>query len=508
MHKATDQLPPHAEEAERAALGCVLLSWSFDMTALPDDPTKHIWDGREGDALLAQLRPALFYDPKHRILHDELVKMRLEGHALEMPAVFLWLRDRKLLDQVGGIDYVSSLPEATPSIVNFSTYVKMLRDTAYRRWAIRRAHATISAATDGSADQVRTVAEETWELEKKMINHSKPMIEIIDLNYIADFKPDPKSYLIGENLICRGDLTVIAGKGGLGKSMLGNTMAFAGARGRGKWLDYDVRCQWRTFILQSENSVLRMQNEFRSVPPGCSEFVRFSKPCALEFSNPNFRGELKRLYENWPFGMIQIDNWLDVSSCEGQEDYLEALNNVRSCFPMDETGPAVVIMAHVRKTRGGDSWRPKLGRALADEISGSMALVSKARVAFVLQPGSCDESVVFDCAKVNNGTPMAASAWYRRPVEFEPYPDFDWNAWMNPEEGKKKHDPEALFQRVLEGGRRMSRKHMADTLKNEYNLGVSTVYRWIDRLIGYGKLEDKDGLIGWIYKDPGMACGM
>lgn len=496
-----DRLPPHSDEAEQAALGCVLLAWMD-----PDPRTA----AAEGDALLMQLRPKLFYDPVCRTLHDELAVMRMQEHALVLPAVASWLKDRGKLDMAGGLAFISGLPDKTPSFANFSEYLRILREKAYLRFQMARATKTLSTIHEtGKADDVRAVAEETWELEQKQGQSERPLIEWMSVDEILQYKVDPKSFLVGADIICRGDLTVIAGKGGLGKSMLGNTLAIAGAKGSGQWMGYDIRNKFRTAVLQSENSVLRIQNEFRfgEFPQECKPSIVTSRPTGLDFGNPRFRAELTRKYQAWPFDLLIIDNWLDVSRAEGQEDYLKALADIRSCLPMDDTGPAIVVLAHLRKTRGGDVWRPKVGRALADEISGSMALVSKARTVFVLQPTHDDNDgqLVFCLAKSNNSNTDAdfnPTCWQRQPCQFKAVPNWDMEAWLNPPEdgGSKKTVTEDLLRDLFDCGRRSLTRNLAVHEIMEKGFAQQTAYKALSLTGRFAdKLSEQDGLLKWAH---------
>jgi hypothetical protein len=148
-----------------------------------------------------------------------------------------------------------------------------------------------------------------------------------------------------------------------------------------------------------------------------------------------------------------------------------------------------------------------VGRALADEISGSLALVAKARTVFVLQPGHDgsheDDTVIFDCAKCNNGQPLEASAWRRKPHRFEALPDFDFDTWLNPppEEDRKAVVTLATMETLFNHGRRWARKK--DLIEELKSQGVSqtTAYRVLNpedtRNQFRNRLIENDGMIGW-----------
>jgi CheY-like chemotaxis protein len=147
----------------------------------------------------------------------------------------------------------------------------------------------------------------------------------------------------------------------VGKSRLANTLAFAGARGAGEWMGYLVKRRFRTLVLQSENGPRRIQSEVAGLPREWDEHVRLSLPTWMRFGEPAFRQELRRLWESWPFDVLIVDNMNDVAKADGREDFLEALDNIRASLPVYPDAPAVVVVAHLRKSRGGAAHGP--GRA-------------------------------------------------------------------------------------------------------------------------------------------------
>ena len=108
-----DRLPPHSIEAERGVLGCVLLS--------------------PGDCLGVCIEkfksgPELFYDLRHRHIYESLVEMYDHREAIDLLTVQQRLKDRNQLEAVGGLAYLSSLPDAVPSAANLSYYADIIRE--------------------------------------------------------------------------------------------------------------------------------------------------------------------------------------------------------------------------------------------------------------------------------------------------------------------------------------------------------------------------------------------
>jgi replicative DNA helicase len=113
-----DRLPPHDIPAEQGALGCLLA-----------DPSRAIPEFLER----VTVGPELFYDLRHQTISSGILAIHALGRGVDVVTVQSWLKDRQLLDQVGGISYLSSLPDQTPSAANLSYYVEILEDKFARR---------------------------------------------------------------------------------------------------------------------------------------------------------------------------------------------------------------------------------------------------------------------------------------------------------------------------------------------------------------------------------------
>src|SRR5213083_1743866 len=108
-----DRFPPHSDEAERGVLGCVLLS--------------------PGECLGVCIEkfksgPELFYDLRHGHIYELLVEIYDQREAIDLLTVQQRLKDRNQLEAVGGLAYLSSLPDAVPSAANLSYYADIVRE--------------------------------------------------------------------------------------------------------------------------------------------------------------------------------------------------------------------------------------------------------------------------------------------------------------------------------------------------------------------------------------------
>jgi len=109
-----DRLPPHSIECEQGVLGCALL-----------DPNQCIGECIEK---LKDDGKEAFYDLRHQTIYETLAEMFNSRQAIDVITVQQQLKDRQLLEQVGGIAYLSQLQDAVPSAANLSYYLEHVRE--------------------------------------------------------------------------------------------------------------------------------------------------------------------------------------------------------------------------------------------------------------------------------------------------------------------------------------------------------------------------------------------
>ncbi|HYG23522.1 MAG TPA: replicative DNA helicase [Verrucomicrobiae bacterium] len=116
---SVDRLPPHSPEAEQGVLGCVLLSPNECL----GDCIQKFKQGGE-----------IFYDLRHQTIYNTLSDMFDKRQAIDVITLQQNLKDRQLLEQVGGVSYLASLPDTVPSAANLSYYM----DIVYEKYLLRK----------------------------------------------------------------------------------------------------------------------------------------------------------------------------------------------------------------------------------------------------------------------------------------------------------------------------------------------------------------------------------
>jgi replicative DNA helicase len=112
--QSVDRLPPHSPEGERGVLGCVLLS--------PNDCMGECIEKLKDNGKEA------FYDLRHQTIFEALTTMFDTREAIDLITLQQRLKDKGLLDQIGGIPYLSQLQDAVPSAANLSYYLDIVRE--------------------------------------------------------------------------------------------------------------------------------------------------------------------------------------------------------------------------------------------------------------------------------------------------------------------------------------------------------------------------------------------
>jgi replicative DNA helicase len=109
----TDRLPPHSVEAEQGVLGCVMLS-----------PNECIGLCIEKFKAGAEV----FYDLRHQTIYKAMLEMFDSRQQVDVITLQQHLKDRQLLEQVGGIIALNALQDAVPSAANLSYYTEIVQE--------------------------------------------------------------------------------------------------------------------------------------------------------------------------------------------------------------------------------------------------------------------------------------------------------------------------------------------------------------------------------------------
>jgi len=154
-----DRLPPHSTEAEMGVLGCALL-----------EPNQCIGECIEK---LKDDGKSAFYDLRHQTIYETLAGMFNARVAIDLITVQQNLKDRQLLEQIGGIAYLSQLQDAVPSAANLSYYLEIVRE----KYLLRKLIATCSGVVGKVYDYEGEVEALLDEVEKEILHVNESRVQ-------------------------------------------------------------------------------------------------------------------------------------------------------------------------------------------------------------------------------------------------------------------------------------------------------------------------------------------
>jgi replicative DNA helicase len=140
-----DRLPPHSIEAEQGVLGCVMLSPNDCLGICLEKFKKGV---------------EVFYDLRHQAIFDTLIEMYDGKKPIDLITLQENLKLKNQLEAIGGIPYLSALPDAVPSAANLEYYIDIVREKYVLRKMIQTCSGVVSRVyehegqVDGLLDEV------------------------------------------------------------------------------------------------------------------------------------------------------------------------------------------------------------------------------------------------------------------------------------------------------------------------------------------------------------------
>lgn len=205
---------PHSEESERAVLAAVLL----DPRILP--------------TITGRLRPDDFYSEKHRALYQAMIDLQEERTEIDLRTLQARLEQQARLDEIGGVAYLASLDLDLPDIGRADAYVEIVKERSIRRRLIAASGEIIRDCLDGglaAAEALGKAEQAVLGLGEEAIRRGFVSLGEVFHETLEDLEERPGSTLIGlptgftdfdrmTHGLNRGNLIVVAGRPGMGKT--------------------------------------------------------------------------------------------------------------------------------------------------------------------------------------------------------------------------------------------------------------------------------------------------
>ncbi|MDQ2641577.1 MAG: replicative DNA helicase [Pseudomonadota bacterium] len=255
--------PPHSIEAEQAVLGGLLLD-------------TQAWD-QVGDSVAVDD----FYRPDHRLIFDAIGELVAESKAIDVVTVSERLERTGKLAEVGGLAYLSTLVRDTPTAANARAYAQIVRERSLLRSLISAGNAIVSSVYSDEGLSARELVNEAearvFEIAERGAGRTEGaqsvramLPALIDKIDEWHSNPDslrgtPSGFTDFDKLtggLRGGDLVIVAGRPGMGKTTLAINM------GENVALDHKIRGTVLIFSMEMPNEQLmtRMLSSVGGVP--------------------------------------------------------------------------------------------------------------------------------------------------------------------------------------------------------------------------------------------------
>lgn len=161
-----DRLPPHSMEAEQGVLGCMLLD---SRSVVPLCVEKFKSDD-------------VFYDLRHQTIYKTILELWDENEPVDELTLYERMKCWGLVEQVGGMAFISQLPNAVPSAANAPSYIDILCEKFRLRQMIRICVDSVQRmyAAEGYVDELlESVEGEILRVAEGRIDTSTPDVRTL-----------------------------------------------------------------------------------------------------------------------------------------------------------------------------------------------------------------------------------------------------------------------------------------------------------------------------------------
>jgi len=217
----TQQTLPHSEESERAVLAGILL-----------DPS-------QAQIISGSLIPEDFHSEVHRILYRSMLRLMALETTIDLRTLQAQLEQEGRLESVGGLAYLAALDLDLPDLGRLDSYVEIVKERSIRRRLIHACSDITRSCLDGGlrAQEALSRAEQTiLGLGEESIQRGFRSLSLVVQETMAVLEDRPEKGMIGipsgfvdldakTRGLNPGNLVIIAGRPGMGKTSLALNIA-------------------------------------------------------------------------------------------------------------------------------------------------------------------------------------------------------------------------------------------------------------------------------------------
>jgi hypothetical protein len=372
-----DRLPPHNSEMEMGVLGCCLLDPANVKTCFHELK----YDGKFA-----------FFDLRHQTVYAALLEMFLDGKPIDLITVSQHLKDRKLLNEVGGIAYLSQLQDAPPSAANLPYYLGVVKEKSSLRKLIQTCTGIVGRIYNHQGD-VETLRDEIEQDLQGAFDAKENGGEYAIWEDLISFDAaNDTNNIIGRRWLCRGYAAWLIGPSGVGKSSLLLQFGVSFAAGLPICGITPVR-PLRVLVVQAENDKGDLSEMARGIERGLhlegNELIRknIRIRSVIGKVGQQFCAWLRTEIQDFRAELVLVDPLLSFAGIDvSRQDQASTFCRVWMNPVLAETGAAMIAAHHTGKPqRESKNLVPQTLNEKAYAGIGSSELVNWARAVMLLE---------------------------------------------------------------------------------------------------------------------------
>lgn len=403
--------PPHSVEAEQGVLSSIMHS-----------PRQAI-----AECAAAGVQPQWFYVPAFSTIYVELRDMWDSGEAIDLVTFTQRLRDKNLLEAVGGPaevtalqNYLSNLFNIAPTGANLPHYISIVRDKFALRQTLAAGAELVRRATEDQDNPQAVFDEVESRIASIRSLHGRNGTNDLSIRSpeeILALPRDQKSCYLGDRLFTKGGSLVIAGIGGLGKTRLLLQLFVSLIIGR-MWCGIQTHVRGAICLLfQTENSNYRLQDDLGALKKWSGDdwplvesnlkihTLETSVDKLLYLSDPNNCRRVGSIVRRVNPAIVGFDPLRDFSigDINTDEGMMETLRVIDRIGRIDNPERSIALIHHAITGRAGAAKMFGLDRS--GFARNNKVLFGWTRAQVNVGPGKEDsnEELILGCGKNNDG---------------------------------------------------------------------------------------------------------
>lgn len=365
------RVPPQAVEVERHVLGAMLLEPDAISTAL------------------SILEGADFYDRRHNLIFEAIVRLAEKNQNADALTVAANLQSRGLFEMAGGNDTLLQISGEVVSAANVADHAKIVKDKSLKRkqigvatWLMGEAYgngvgaeiqAELETRAFGLHDQSRATA--ALRPIREVLADSFTAIAKMQSGELVGLPTGIKSIDAHMGGMNPGDLIVLAGRPGQGKTSLGAQIGIYAAKGGRVVPFFECEMKDRAVVdraLFAEAGISHQLFKHGRVPENrWPELARASEVLqdipffindAAGITPMQIRTQCRRLKRERGLDLIVIDNIQRMKSDSRTNDVRIRTGEVSSALKeiAKEFNVPVLAVSHLRRLQSGEGTEPTL----------------------------------------------------------------------------------------------------------------------------------------------------